>query len=159
MIFLTVGTQLPFDRLISAVDDIASTLSFDIFGQIGVGGIKPKNFQYSENLHPSEFDQKFRSANLIVAHAGIGTILTAKKYRKPLILFPRIARLGEHRNDHQAATCDQVTGTTGIYIATDANSLKAYFHEGKNLLPPSMEQSRPRSEIINNLRSYIAGNI
>ena len=50
-------------------------------------------------MRPSEFEAVLREASVIVAHAGIGTVLKAYKYRKPIILVPRQAAFGEHRND------------------------------------------------------------
>ena len=44
------------------------------------------------------------AAAAIVAHAGMGTILTALETGKRLLVMPRRAALGEHRNDHQLAT-------------------------------------------------------
>lgn len=51
-----------------------------------------------------EFDKLCHDARLIVAHAGMGTIISAMTKGKPIIVFPRIAALGEHRNEHQLAT-------------------------------------------------------
>ena len=36
---------------------------------------------------------------MIVAHAGMGTIISAMQHQKPIIIFPRIAALGEHRTN------------------------------------------------------------
>lgn len=123
MILLTIGTQLPFDRLVRAMDDIASSLPQPIFGQIGKSAYRPKNFEWSETLAPADFDQKFSKAHIVVSHAGIGTVLTAQRHRKPIILFPRLASHGEHRNDHQLATCAQLKGRDGILIAVSGEEL------------------------------------
>jgi UDP-N-acetylglucosamine transferase subunit ALG13 len=40
-------------------------------------------------------------ADLLIAHAGIGFILTAMELQKLIVLFPRKASLGEHRNENQ----------------------------------------------------------
>lgn len=119
MIFLTVGTQLPFDRLVKAVDAASFEIQNPIVAQIGSGRYKPRNIQYHENLAPSEYDRLFRSADIIVSHAGIGTILTAQKYAKPLVVVPRRHDLREHRNDHQSATAREIAGLPGIVIIDD----------------------------------------
>jgi UDP-N-acetylglucosamine transferase subunit ALG13 len=123
MILLTIGTQLPFDRLVQTIDEIALELKEDVFGQVGNGRYEPRNFSFCRHMEPSEFEAKFLSARVIVSHAGIGSILTARKHKKPIVLFPRRTAFGEHRNDHQLATCAQLRDVDGVYVAEDAQEL------------------------------------
>ena len=109
MIFLTLGTQLPFDRLVKAMDEVAPGLQEAIFGQIGNARVKPANFESVDFLAPREFKQHFDAARVIVGHAGIGTILSGLKAEKPLVLMARRVAFGEHRNDHQLATVSQLS--------------------------------------------------
>ncbi len=92
MILVTVGMQLPFDRLIRALDEIAPMLEEPIAAQLGQSKYRPKNFQGSPAFPVTEFDDLFRQARLVVAHAGIGTILSARRHRKPLVILPRQAK-------------------------------------------------------------------
>ena len=121
MIFLTVGTQLPFDRLVLAIDTWAGEHpDHPIFGQIadpGPDGYRPKNFEWVEDLSPPEFQARFDAATHIVAHAGMGTIISALNKGKPILLMPRSAHLGEHRNDHQKATVQGFRHKPGILVA------------------------------------------
>lgn len=125
MILLTVGTQLPFDRLVQIMDTIAPELPDTIFAQIGQGEYIPRNFEYCRMALPEELAEKFGSASRIVSHAGTGSVLTARRYRKPIILFPRRASLGEHRNEHQLATCKQLNGAPGLSVAYDEAELRS----------------------------------
>jgi UDP-N-acetylglucosamine transferase subunit ALG13 len=47
MIFLTVGTQFPFDRLVRAVDEAFDNGAIDeeVFAQIGETSYRPRNFE------------------------------------------------------------------------------------------------------------------
>jgi UDP-N-acetylglucosamine transferase subunit ALG13 len=45
-----------------------------------------------------EYIQK---SELVVSHAGIGTIILCKEYGIPILIFPRRKGYGEHMNDHQ----------------------------------------------------------
>lgn len=134
MILLSVGTQLPFDRLVRLVDEIAVEISEEIFGQIGNGYYLPKNFAYFRTLNPNEFEKKIIASRVLVSHAGIGSLLGAKRYQKPIIFFPRRAALGEHRNDHQLATCSQLNSCAGIYVAKDRHELSSHLST-ENLVP------------------------
>lgn len=117
MILVTVGTQLPFDRLIAEMDRIAPTLPYPIFAQIGKGTYLPRNMGWQASVNASAFDAMVADAPVIISHAGTGTILLAQRLQKPLVLLARRAALGEHRNDHQVATADQMIGRPGIHVA------------------------------------------
>lgn len=125
MIFATVGTQLPFPRLIDALDGIAPELGEEIVAQIGPGqeGKTWKHLDVRRHLTPSEYEILFTSARVVVAHAGIGTILSARKWGKPLIILPRRHALDEHRNDHQLATANELKGLAGIHVAWEVEDL------------------------------------
>lgn len=127
MIFLTVGTQLPFDRLARAVDEWAgANTDTGVFGQIGNpdrNGYLPHNFNWRANLTPTEFDDAVGNCSLIVAHAGMGSILSALRSRKPIIVLPRLAAMGEHRSDHQVATAKRMGGRRGVHVAWEEDAL------------------------------------
>lgn len=129
MIFVTVGTQLAFDRMVNAVDTWASSSGNDVFAQVGPTDTKFNHIQQSEFLEPEDFDHYFNSANIVIAHAGMGSILTAMSYGKRIIIMPRKADLGEHRNDHQLATARSFVGHAGVSVAWDEDELIALLHQ------------------------------
>jgi len=139
MIVVTVGTQLPFDRLIRMMDELAPALGDEVFAQTGAGQYVPRNIRASAAMAPAEFEAMFRQASVIVAHAGIGTVLKAYKYRKPIVLVPRKAEFGEHRNDHQLATVSKLGERRGIYIAENKDELVRLL-DGP-LMPPVAEEA------------------
>lgn len=75
-------------------------------------------------MNPDEYADVFAKARLIVAHAGIGTIVSAMQQNKPIIIFPRVAALGEHRNEHQLATARQMEKLGYAYVAYDEEQLR-----------------------------------
>ncbi|MCX7284565.1 MAG: glycosyltransferase [Novosphingobium sp.] len=116
--------QLGFDRLIRAIDEVAPDLPLPVVAQTGKGTYQARNIQTLESIAPSEFDGMIKQTHLLVAHAGIGTVLTAQRFGKPLVLFPRRASFGEHRNDHQLATVGQLDGRLGIIVAREESELR-----------------------------------
>ncbi|MEM6487156.1 MAG: glycosyltransferase [Pseudomonadota bacterium] len=121
MIFLTVGTQVSFRRLAEAVDGwCADNPKTRVFGQLGAmseDDYRPAHFSWVEFLDPADFSQRLASAELIVAHAGMGSIISALSLAKPIVIMPRRAELGEHRNDHQMATARQMESRPGVHVA------------------------------------------
>lgn len=119
MIFVTVGTQLPFDRLIKALDQYFNKKSESVFAQTGYSRYQARNIKTQPFLSPTKTEEMFKQADFIIAHAGMGSILTALKYRKNIIVIPRKASLGEHRNEHQLATANWVKDLQGVTVADD----------------------------------------
>lgn len=154
MILLTVGTQLAFDRLVQILDDLAPALAEPVFGQIGKTRYAPSNFDAVPHLSDRDFHSKLNSARAIVAHAGIGTVLRARQSNKPIIVFPRRAALQEHRNDHQLATCAQLMGMVGVYVAHDQQQLADTIAR-TDLVAPRPDLAN-RDRLVRNLRSYFA---
>ena len=120
MIFVTVGAQMPFDRMIRAVDDRAGSRGrYDVFAQIGDTDYRPRNIRYSQFLDPSSFRDRVEQADAIIAHAGMGSILTALEFGKPILVFPRRGDLKETRNDHQVDTARQLLKQGRVNVAMD----------------------------------------
>lgn len=130
-LFLTVGTQLPFDRLTRAVDEWFEETAIhgvEIFAQIGPmvsSTYQPRNFPWVEFLPPDAFSTRFSQATHIIAHAGMGTIISTLVAGKSLTVLPRRAALGEQRNDHQLATVLNFSGKPGIFAAEHEADLAA----------------------------------
>lgn len=124
MIFVTIGTQAPFDRFIRIVDEVAAQIDEEVVAQVYQCGFEPKNIKTVDFLAPDEFNELFAKARLIVSHAGMGTILSAMQQQKPIIIFPRIAVLGEHRNEHQLATAQKFKELGFVYVAMKDKELK-----------------------------------
>jgi UDP-N-acetylglucosamine transferase subunit ALG13 len=124
MIFVTVGAQMPFDRLVRAVDQWAHKRGRDdVFAQIGMTNYLPENIQWTSFLSTEEFKQRYEAANVIVAHAGTGSIITALQLGKPILIMPRHAGLRETRNDHQIATAEQFRRFDSVVVALDEEEL------------------------------------
>lgn len=124
MIFVTVGSQTPFDRLVSAADSwSASQPHCEVIAQIGQGDYLPRHMRWLRMCAPHEFRAYCQRADFVVAHAGMGSVLTALEAGKPMLLMPRRAALGETRNDHQQATARWLSSRDGIHIAEDVDQL------------------------------------
>ena len=128
MIFLTLGTQLPFDRLVRALDDwcAATGQGGEVTAQIpdpGARGYRPRSFAWTGWMAPEAYEATAREAAAIVSHAGMGTIITALTLGTPLLIMPRRAALGEHRNDHQLATAWRFADRPGLAVAWDEAEL------------------------------------
>lgn len=124
MIFATVGTQLPFNRLLCALDDWASANpDVPVTAQTGVTQIQFPHLKCQTHLDQAGFADQMAQASVIVAHAGMGTILSAAEAGKPMILMPRRADRGEHRNDHQLATAAKMAVLSNVTVINEPSDL------------------------------------
>jgi UDP-N-acetylglucosamine transferase subunit ALG13 len=125
MIFVTIGTQEPFDRLIKVIDEIAPALKgIPVIAQVSKTNYKAKNIQTLEFISPTEFNTYFAQAQLIVSHAGMGTIISALEQEKPIIVMPRLVKYKEHRSDHQLATANKFEALNYVHVAYNETELK-----------------------------------
>ena len=156
MILVTVGAQMPFDRLIQAVDAWAgSTGRGDVLAQIGPGGWRPRNIQWTEFLAPSEFEAKVDAASVLVAHAGMGSILTALVRGRPILVMPRRGDLRETRNDHQVATARKFEAQGKIAVAMDEKVLLERLNQMQHLAPGAAIGPFASPELIRTIRQFI----
>ena len=125
MIFLAVGTQFPFDRLVKVVDSVLDDSSQDgeLFAQIGQSSYKPRNFKSVAYLDKQRFDRYFKEASAIISHAGMGMIMMALDYEKPLLVMPRLKKYGEVVNNHQVAIATRFSELRHILVAHSEEEL------------------------------------
>lgn len=154
MIFATIGTQLPFPRLMAELDRLGAELDEEIVAQVGPDTTPRTALRTHPNLSPEGFDALFRRARIVIAHAGIGSILSAKSYRKPLIVMPRRHVHGEHRNDHQLATARQVETVTGIYVAWETADLAGLL-AAPSLTPAQPDPGTTADQLTRRIRDFI----
>ena len=137
MIFLTVGTQFPFDRLVKAVDDLfdRGLIHEQVVAQIGDSKYRPRHFEAVASLDKSAFDRNIRHASAIISHAGMGTIATALEHSKPLLAMPRRKKYGEVVNDHQVVLAIKFEALGHILLARDETELADKIAGLKSFVP------------------------
>lgn len=156
MIFVTVGTDMPFNRLVKVVDAWAlATGRQDVFAQIGETDWKPACIAWSSFLSPHEFAKRFAESSAVIAHAGMGTILSALQWEKPILVMPRRASLGEQRNEHQLATARHLSSLGKITVAMDETELRTMLDNLSQLRPRERIGSFASESLITALRDFI----
>jgi UDP-N-acetylglucosamine transferase subunit ALG13 len=158
MIFVTTGTQEPFDRLIEAIDEIAGghpELNFVV--QAFSSQYTAKNFEVLDFISAVDFSKYVEQCDLIISHAGMGTIISALVASKPIIVLPRLFTLHEHRNDHQLATARQFDAMGYVHVAFNEEELKGKFKlMWPNQIKPLRKIGNTASlELIDSLRTFI----
>lgn len=159
-VFVTVGAQMPFDRLIKTVDRwAASADGKQILAQTGERGTPPSHMRFEPILAPDRFHDEFQAADVVVSHAGMGTILTALQFGKPLLVLPRRYALGETRNDHQVHTAEHFAAKEYITAAMTEEELLEQLERLEQLEPPPLRiGDRASDELITGLSAWFREN-
>jgi UDP-N-acetylglucosamine transferase subunit ALG13 len=161
LIFVTVGSQMPFRRLVQAVDDWAGrNRGIEVIAQVGLDEpYEASNLQAFAAVPPDRYAEIVSACDLVVGHAGMGTVLTALEFHKPMVLMPRRHALRETRNDHQVATLRWLGANPGIYAAEDELALKAVLDTWRvaGLAAPSADglHSGSTERLITALKTFI----
>lgn len=125
MIFVTLGSQnFQFNRLLIEIDRLVEEgkITEEVFAQIGYSDYKPKNYCYKEFLDRDEFADIMSKCDKVITHGGTGAIIGAVKKGKKVIAVPRLAKFGEHVDDHQLQIVEQFE---------KMNFIKYVDHEGE----------------------------
>ncbi len=104
MIFVTVGSQkFQFNRLIEAVDALAASSAVEggAFAQTGACTYVPQSMGHEAFLEREDFQARMAACDTVITHGGTGAIVGAVKAGKKVIAVPRLAKYGEHVDDHQ----------------------------------------------------------
>ena len=158
MIFVTVGSMLPFDRMIRMMDDWTfQHPGQEVFAQIGGGRFEPTHMRWQRIISPNEYKKVVRSCRLIIAHAGTGSVFTASEFCKPIVLIPRRAAQKEHTTDHQLDTAKWLENKPGIFIAWSEDELARAIEAAEqaagnlqSLIPPSAPEP-----FLGRIRSFL----
>jgi UDP-N-acetylglucosamine transferase subunit ALG13 len=159
VIFVTVGTEFPFDRLVRAMDAWAAAHpDTEVLAQTGAGRYRPQHLRWVRRLGRADYAAAMAAAELVVAHAGVGSVVAAGEHGKPVVLLPRQARLGEQRNDHQLDTVAWLRGRPGVHVAEDETALPARIAaaraaaDGVQAVPGTAP-----AEFLGRLRAFVLG--
>ena len=156
MILLSVGTQFPFDRLVTAVDAWAvASKRDDVMAQIGPSTYRPEALKCFPFSQPDAFRRLQAEASIMIAHAGMGSILTALELGTPIVIMPRDHTRGEHRNAHQIATARRFMDTPGVYVVEDEAALADRLNRLGELVAAGRASSKAPAAFVSQLRGFI----
>ena len=96
-VFVTVGTT-PFDRLVRHIDKHFAADRYDITFQISERAkYIPRNF--GSFSYVSNVLRPYQDADMVICHAGAGTVFTLLELKQKIIVCPNTARRDKHQDD------------------------------------------------------------
>jgi UDP-N-acetylglucosamine transferase subunit ALG13 len=85
--------------------------------QVGEGGAMPKGLDAVEAMTFDRIRQTLRDADIVVCHAGTGSLITALQAGCHVIAVPRLFELREHYDDHQLEIADALADRGLVQVA------------------------------------------
>jgi len=158
MIFVTAGNHFQeFDRLLKKVDEIAPRIPHEIVIQKGYSKYVPQNTKYFDFVPMERAMEYIQRSDLVISHAGIGTIILCKENGIPLIIFPRRKKYGEHGTDHQMEIAQvlEERGDKNIYIVYEENQLEEKIREVVGKKEIVQVENKGRENLIRTIREFI----
>jgi len=152
MIFVTLGTQdKEFKRVLDLIEN--SNISDEIIVQSGFTKYESKKMKVFEYLDKDEFNNYLNKADIVIGHGGVGTIMSCLKLKKKMIVVPRLAKYGEHQNDHQLQITDTFKNEGYIIGYEEGDNIDELYKKAKTFKPK--EYKFNNETFIKNLADYI----
>jgi beta-1,4-N-acetylglucosaminyltransferase len=126
MIFVTTGTNAgapPFDRLLREVERLSRRELVVV--QHGTSTVRPERAECLDYVSFERFEQLVRTARAVVTHAGVGSILVTLRNGKRPYVVPRLARFGEHVDDHQLELAHRLSALDVVTLVEDPAELES----------------------------------
>lgn len=125
MIVGVTGTHTPFDRLVRGLARYAADHpSEPVWVQHGKGALVPP-LEGAAMVRREELLARMDAAEVVVVHAGCGTLLDAMSLGHVPVTVPRLSRFGEHVNDHQLELLRALAAEDRIVPVDDIAELPA----------------------------------
>lgn len=159
-VFVTVGTQLPFARLLDWVDRWRSSvdIGISVTGQIGKPGCHDSFERSYDYMAPDFFDECLVSSDLVISHAGMGNIIKSLEAGVPIVIVPRLARWGEHRSDHQVDTAKSFDGFPSLFVANSFDDFCDVARRGLSIGRGAiLAESASRRDLVSAVQQFIGG--
>lgn len=109
MIFVTVGTQKQqFTRLLEMLEKSEELKNDEIIVQSGHTKYESERLKLVDFITFEKMEEYIDGSEFVISHGGVGSIFTALKRNKKVLVVPRLSKYKEHINDHQLEICEQL---------------------------------------------------
>lgn len=156
MILVVLGTQdKPFTRAIQIVEQAVKDqiIQDEVIVQAGNTSYASEYLSIFDFLTMDEFDSFMEQADLVITHGGVGSILGALKLQKPMIAIPRLAKLGEHGNDHQLEIVEEFAKNGYLIPLYENDDFAAVYEQARGFHPKPYKSTT--KQVIDCIQTFI----
>ncbi|MBP5684253.1 MAG: exopolysaccharide biosynthesis protein [Bacilli bacterium] len=156
MILVTLGTQdKSFKRLLEAVEKQIDngTIKDKVVVQAGLTKYQSDKMEIFDFIPVSKFDDLIKSCDILITHAGVGSIITGLKNNKKVIAAARLKKYHEHTNDHQLQIVDNFAKSGYILPLDNFDELDKVLQKAKKFKPKAYESNT--KNFVKLIKDYI----
>ena len=129
LIFITVGSseEYKFPRLLQIIDELCDEGVIngkETIAQIGYTNYTPRNYRAFDMTSDEEFKALVEKSDVVITHAGTGSVISALKAHCKVIIFPRQLKYKEHLDNHQLELASLFTDRGYTLSAIDKAELR-----------------------------------
>lgn len=138
MILVTLGTQdKSFDRLLKVIENakIKNVIKDDIIVQAGFTKYKSKYMKIFDFCSQNKMNNLVKKCNLLITHAGVGSIVLGLSHNKKIIASPRLSKYKEHTNDHQLQILKKFSDASYIIPFNDGDDFEEVYKKALKFKP------------------------
>jgi UDP-N-acetylglucosamine transferase subunit ALG13 len=154
MIFVTIGTGEPFDRLVQAAGRLPG--DEELLIQRGDSSVEPARGSCADFMPFDELVAHIRRARVVVMHAGAGSVLAALAEGKLPLVVPRRRCFGEAVDDHQLWFARHLARAGLVRLVEDPDRLAEALPEAYE---PPVAPRLGASGLVTELRSYLSDTV
>jgi UDP-N-acetylglucosamine transferase subunit ALG13 len=158
MILVTVGThEQPFDRLVEAAAQLGGDERLVV--QYGTCTVPHGRGEWVDYMSFDELAEQARRARVVVSHAGVGSIVLARRFGHRPIIMPRRPHFGEHVDEHQMQLTRRLAKAGIVTVVEDAEQLAAAVDAPLAVPPPDAQAGSLRgpSALSADVRELLIG--
>ncbi len=156
MILITLGTQdKSFKRLLDAVqrEIDKGNIKERVVVQAGYTEYESKDMEILDFVDREKFDELINECDILITHAGVGSILTGLNKMKVVIAAARLSKYKEHINDHQIQIVEKFDRLGYIIPLKDFNRLDKVLAKARKFKPKKYVSNT--ENIIKHLEDFI----
>ena len=157
MILVMLGTQNnDFHRLLEEIEKNIENgnINEEVFVQAGFTKYKSDKMKIFSLTSKENLENLIKQADLIITHAGVGSIEMALEQNKKVIAVPRLKKFGEHVNDHQKDIEKKLDEKGCLIGIDDVSKLGIALKKVKKFIPKKYEKPK-NDEIIYIIKTFI----
>ena len=157
MILVLLGTQNnDFHRLLDEIEKNIENenINEEVIVQAGFTKYKSDKMKIFSMTSKEKLEELIKKADLIITHAGVGSIEMSLEQNKKVIAVPRLKKYKEHVNDHQKDIEGKLAEEGYLIGIDDVSKLNIALKKVKKFIPKKYE--KPKSdEIIYVIKTFI----
>ena len=157
MILVMLGTQNnDFHRLLEEIEKNIENgnINEEVVVQAGFTKYKSDKMKIFSLTSKENLENLIKQADLIITHAGIGSIEMALEQNKKVIAIPRLKKFREHVNDHQKDIERKLDEKGCLIGIDDVSKLGFALKKVKKFIPKKYEKPK-NDEIIYIIKTFI----